>query len=55
MQIALQTFIHKVDPSLSLPFVLLYSFLFLLVAGGLVAYLDRADYNDNINIKKNIL
>ena len=40
MQIALQTFIHKVDPSLSLPFVLLYSFLFLLVAGGLVAYLN---------------
>ena len=30
-QIALQTFIHKVDPSLSLPFVLLYSFLFFTV------------------------
>jgi hypothetical protein len=34
---------------------LLVSFLSLLVAGGLVAYLNRADYNDNINIKKNIL
>ena len=34
---------------------LLVSFLSLLAAGGLVAYLNRADYNDNINIKKNIL
>lgn len=34
---------------------LLVSFLSLLVTGGLVAYLNRADYNDNINIKKNIL
>ena len=34
---------------------LLVSFLSLLVAGGLVVYLNRADYNDNINIKKNIL
>ena len=34
---------------------LLVSFLSLLVAGGLVACLNRADYNDNINIKKNIL
>ena len=34
---------------------LLVSFLSLLVAGGLVSYLNRADYNDNINIKKNIL
>ena len=34
---------------------LLVSFLSLLAAGGLVACLNRADYNDNINIKKNIL
>ena len=34
---------------------LLVSFLSLLAAGGLVACLNRDDYNDNINIKKNIL
>lgn len=39
----------------AIEFSLLVSFLSLLVAGGLVAYLNRADYNDNINIKKNIL
>ena len=34
---------------------LLVSFLSLLAAGGLGLCLNRTDYNDNINIKKNIL
>ena len=34
---------------------LLVSFLSLLAAGGIVSCLNRTDYNDNINIKKNIL
>ena len=34
---------------------LLVSFLSLLVAGGLVAYLNRADYNDNIKVLRDLV